>query len=155
MPVEKEIITLAVPVFEGRVSPRLDCASQMLIVHLQNGKIRDIENCNLKMVKPYQLAGFLLEKGVHKVICYHLCRRDWYTLKANGIDVLPRISGPVDEAISQYTSGQLSFSTAQPFWRQKREGRCSGMDFSQHGRRGRRWHHEFERKTKRKQKKGE
>ena len=146
---------MAVPVFEGRVSPRLDCASQMLIVHLQNGKIRDIENCNLKMVKPYQLAGFLLEKGVHKVICYHLCRRDWYTLKANGIDVLPRISGPVDEAISQYTSGQLSFSTAQPFWRQKREGRCSGMDFSQHGRRGRRWHHEFERKTKRKQKKGE
>ena len=67
---------VAIPEFNGTVAPRLDCASKIIIAHLQNGQIKDKQELNLNNVNPYQLIGILTEKGVQKVICYHLCRRD-------------------------------------------------------------------------------
>ncbi len=128
---------VAIPEFRGSVAPRLDCASKIVIAHLKNGEIKDKQELNLNNVSPYQLVGTLTDKGVKKVICYHLCRRDWYSLQANGIEVMARIRGNIDEILKSYATGNLSTSGAAPFWRKGAEGICQGR--SRRGRRGRRW----------------
>ncbi len=132
-------ITVAVPEFNGSVAPRLDCASKILIAHLKNGKIKDKQELNLNDVSPYQITGLLAEKGVQKVICYHLCRRDWYCLKANGIEVMARISGNVEGILKNLASGQLSSSCAMPFWRKGADGICRARGRTRKGRRKRGW----------------
>ncbi len=135
-------IIVAIPEFNGAVAPRLDCASKIVIAHLKKGEIKDKQELNLSRVNPYQLIGILSEKGVNEVVCYHLCRRDWYSLKANGIEVMARISGNVDEILDDLASGKLSPSTATPFWRKGREGPCRRRSGRGGGRRGRRWQKE-------------
>lgn len=130
---------VAIPEFNGIVAPRFDCASKIIIAHLQNGQIKDKQELNLNNVNPYQLIGILTEKGVQKVICYHLCRRDWYSLRANGIEVMARISGNVEEILKNLAAGKLSTLNAIPFWRKGTDGICRGKGRSRRGRRGRRW----------------
>ncbi len=125
---------VAVPIFNGAVSPRLDCATKILIAHLQNAEIKDKQELDLRAVQPYQLIGVLMENGVTTVICYHLCKRDWYTLQANGIEVLAGVSGQVDQALKAFAEGKVTPTLAKPFWRHGQERLCKGF------RRGRRRH---------------
>ena len=139
MPEKMDEIIVAIPEFNGSVAPRLDCASKILIAHLKNGQIKDKQELNLNDVSPYQITGLLAEKGVEKVVCYHLCRRDWYCLKANGIEVMPTISGNVDEILKKLASGELSSSGTLPFWRKRPDGICRARRRTRRGRRKRGW----------------
>ncbi len=132
-------IVVAVPEFNGSVAPRFDCASKIIIAHLKNGEIRDKQELNLNTVSPYQIIGILAERGVQKVICFHLCRRDWYSLEANGIEVMARINGRIETVLKGLASGKLSTSSALPFWRKRSDGTCRRKGRPGRRGKGRRW----------------
>ncbi len=99
---------IAIPVFENRISNRLDCSENILLYSVENNKIESHETVHLIRANPSLKLNMLLELGIDVLICNGIT--DFYSQKLKGykIQVIPWISGEVQEVMSQYLNGNLT-----------------------------------------------
>lgn len=121
---------LAIPVFEGRVSPRLDCASRFLLLDGASvGSAADgsgglqVEELYLDCRAPHGMAHELRRLGVEVVICGGLSALYEQRLRSCGLTLISWVSGPVEEIIAAYRRGTLRSGQRCPQNRQRRRGR--------------------------------
>jgi predicted Fe-Mo cluster-binding NifX family protein len=99
-----EVLTLriAIPVWEGRVSPVLDVAENLLLVNVDGGREvgRSVEKVGPLLLP--QRAHRISELGVDVVICGAISRPLADMLLASGIRVFPCIMGEVEDVLSSY-----------------------------------------------------
>jgi len=97
-----EVMTLriAIPVWEGRVSPVLDVAERLLLVDVDRGRevSRRVEAVGSGLLP--ERVRRMSDLGVSVVICGTVSRQMAVMLSSLGIKVFPCMRGEVDEVLS-------------------------------------------------------
>lgn len=101
---------LAVPVSSGRVSTVFDFARRLLVVDYEGG--REIERTEIALEEdlPLNRVRRLQSLGVRLLICGAVSRPLAEHLESAGVDVMPFVSGPVEEVLAAYLAGDLESS---------------------------------------------
>jgi predicted Fe-Mo cluster-binding NifX family protein len=115
---------IAIPVWNGFVSNVFDFAHRILLVDIENAKVVNRSEVDLKNESLPQRASNLKNLGVDVLICGAISRALANMVMASGIQVLPYVTGKVDNVLQGYLTGQL----VQPqfilpgFWPGARKG---------------------------------
>ena len=115
---------VAIPVFNGRVSPLFDAAQRILIVDVVDGEEAARTDRSIAGLLPWQRAKLLSENGVSDLICGAISMPMMHMLVANGVRITNNIAGSVDEVLKAHTAGTLPSSEfMMPGCRWRRRGR--------------------------------
>lgn len=101
-------MTVAVSIWEGRVSPVLDSAQQLLVVDADgNGSEIKRRTIEFPSVHPMARAQFVASLGIDTIICGAVSRQLESLLTNQGVAVSPWVKGSVDDVIDAYLHGKL------------------------------------------------
>lgn len=119
---------IAVPVWNGRVSPVFDVAERMLVVDTDGcAKTAQREESipSDPFGKPQRLAGL----GIEVLLCGAVSRPLAAMLESQGIRVVSFLAGSAEEVVDAYLEGRLSDSSYwMPGCCRRRAGRwCRGL----------------------------
>jgi len=98
---------IAMPIWEGRLSPVMDSACRLLVVEINNGRE---QSRNIYVIPPADIYGrvkFISELGVDILICGAVSQQFEQRLKASGIKISPWFRGQVDDIIIAHSNGSL------------------------------------------------
>jgi predicted Fe-Mo cluster-binding NifX family protein len=115
---------IAIPIWNGFISSVFDFAHRLLLVDIENAKVVNRSEVDLKAESLPQRAGSLKNLGVDVLICGAISRALADMVAASGIQVLPFVTGRVAEVLQAYMTGQLVRPQfAMPgFWPGARKG---------------------------------
>ena len=116
---------VAIPMFNSRVSPSFDFASNVLVATVNSGKVLDKEKYSLINLNPIRRSALLREQGVTVLICGGISNFTGRLLMSNGIEVIPMVSGEADEVLNHFIKGNMDVKKA-PITPAKETGRYSG-----------------------------
>ena len=102
-----ESMIVAIPVWQGRVSPVFDVAGQLLVVEL-NGAVESARRHeSLPDEAPERRTQRLRALGVETLICGAISRPLEALLTAGRIEVIPRVCGEAEEVLQAFLSARL------------------------------------------------
>jgi predicted Fe-Mo cluster-binding NifX family protein len=126
---------VAIPHWQGRISPVFDVAGNVLLVDILDGKEQSRRNVHLRPEGPQARAEALAELGTDVLVCGAVSRPLEMAVSAAGIEVIPQTCGDVEQVLKAFTDGRLHQGAfLMPG--------CCGRLRRTHGRRGgggRRW----------------
>jgi predicted Fe-Mo cluster-binding NifX family protein len=98
---------LAIPVSDGRVSTALDFARHLLLLEYKGD--REVKRSELVLEEqiPLNRARRLETLGVRVLICGAISRSLGEHLDSAGIDVIPFVSGTVEEVLAAYLASEV------------------------------------------------
>jgi predicted Fe-Mo cluster-binding NifX family protein len=98
---------LAIPMWQGRISPVFDVAGQLLLVELSDGREVAREEQPLSEATVEERANRLAELGVQTLICAGVSQSLETAVAERGIGVIARICRNVEEVLAAFRSGRL------------------------------------------------
>jgi predicted Fe-Mo cluster-binding NifX family protein len=98
---------LAIPIYNDNISNVFDFAHKLLLVDIENGKEANRSEVALENQFLPQRAGQLKNLGVDILICGAISRVLANIVITSGIQVLPYVTGEVDDVLQAYLTGQL------------------------------------------------
>ncbi len=98
---------LAMPVSAGRISTALDFARNLLLVEYEDGCEVGRSELVVEEELPLNRARRLEALGAGVLICGAISRSLAERLSSAGIEIIPFVSGAVDEVLSAYFAGEL------------------------------------------------
>jgi predicted Fe-Mo cluster-binding NifX family protein len=98
---------LAIPVWNGRVSPVFDTAAQVLVVDVEQASERSRREAALTESLPTWRVRRLVDLGVEVLICGAVSRPLAALLAGAGIRIVPWTAGPVEDVLRAYLGGEL------------------------------------------------
>lgn len=93
---------IAIPIWNGSVSSVLDFAQQILLVDAEGQQETGRSQVQLSQKSIQQQACLLVDMGVDVLICGAVSRPLATMLTASKIEVIPFVSGPVEEVLGAY-----------------------------------------------------
>jgi len=99
---------IAIPVYNGSVSNVFDFAHRLLLVDIETAKVVEPCEVELKAESLPQRAGRLKNLEVDVLICGAISQALANMVTASGIQVLPYVTGRVDDVLEAYLTGQLA-----------------------------------------------
>ena len=99
---------IAIPIYNDTVSNVFDFAHRLLLVEIRNGVEESRSEVSLTSESFPQRARRLGSLGIGVVICGAISRPLMSMLTVTGIDVLPYVTGGIDEVLQAYITGRLS-----------------------------------------------
>ena len=98
---------VAIPIWNGRVSPVMDTACRLLVVDFADSREVSRDTWDIPQVTiPYRVS-FLADRGVKVLICGAISHQFERMLAASGIEPIPWFGGDVDRIIAAYVGGAL------------------------------------------------
>lgn len=101
---------IVVPIWDGKVSPLLDTASRLLILDAGEGKHLTRSETFLDEQDISRRCFRIRKLDADVLICGALSRSFSDLLAANGIHVIPGISGAIEDILAAYFKGTLDQS---------------------------------------------
>ncbi len=98
---------IAIPVWGNKVSPVLDTASRLLVIDVNDQNETDRFEIYLEEQDLYRRCLRINSIEVKILICGAISRHIARMLIASGIDVIPEISGNIEEVLAAYLQGNL------------------------------------------------
>ncbi|MBN1852031.1 MAG: NifB/NifX family molybdenum-iron cluster-binding protein [Pirellulales bacterium] len=98
---------IAIPDWQGRVSPVFDVAEQVLLVDLDNPENGSRRIERLGSTAPHERVRRLTELGVDVLLCGAISWLLEALLAAKGIRVIPLVCGNVEEVVRAFRDGAL------------------------------------------------
>jgi len=98
---------VAIPHWQGRVSPVFDVAGNVLVVEICDGVENSREDVTLDAEDPQLRAARLAQTGADLLICGAISWPLEMALSAAGIDVIPQTCGDVEQVLAAFAKGQL------------------------------------------------
>lgn len=98
---------VAVPAWQGRISPVFDAASTLLVIDAENGCETHREETTLAQCGPFERARAIGELGVQTLICGAVSRPLEMALRSAQVQVIPDICGNTEEVLVAYLAGKL------------------------------------------------
>jgi predicted Fe-Mo cluster-binding NifX family protein len=102
---------VAIPQWQGRISPVLDSASDLLMVDVEAGQEVRREARQLGRVDPLARAQEIANLGVGTVICGAISAPMEARLVSAGVRVIGFTCGTVDEVLEAFLKGELASRT--------------------------------------------
>jgi predicted Fe-Mo cluster-binding NifX family protein len=99
---------VAIPAWAGQVSTVFDFARSLVLVELHGGKEVRRSEIPLDEGPSISRAGILSRFGVKVLICGAISRSLATVVAGNGIEIIPFVSGMVDEVLDAYLTGRLA-----------------------------------------------
>lgn len=100
-------MTLAAPVWEGRISPVFDVAGHLLLVDVDDGIETSRREKTVDSPTPHGWPSALSELGVRLLICGAISDELAAALARHGVRIIPWIRGEVDQVLQAYLAGEL------------------------------------------------
>jgi len=98
---------IAIPIYNNSVSNVFDFAHRLLLVEIENGKEVNRSEVALESQLLPQRAGKLKSLGVSVLVCGAISRVLANMVTASGIEVLPYVTGSIDDVLQAYLTGRL------------------------------------------------
>ena len=98
---------VAIPNFQGRVSPVFDVASRLTVVRVERRSERDRREIALLEARPEAIARSLAELGIAVLICGAISQTLERLLRHEGVRVVGQVCGEVDAVLQAYLHGTL------------------------------------------------
>jgi len=98
---------VAIPHWQGRVSPVFDVAGNVLVVEIRDGVEQSRQDVALDAEDPQLRATRLAQTGTDILICGAISWPLEMALSAVGIDVIPQTCGDVEQVLAAFVHGQL------------------------------------------------
>jgi predicted Fe-Mo cluster-binding NifX family protein len=99
---------LAVPYWEGKVSPVLDTSTRLLVLDFEREKEVSRNELLLSESDLGPRCSRITQSGAEVLICGAISRPLYRMLAAAHVDVIPWISGQVEEVVSAYLDRTLN-----------------------------------------------
>lgn len=120
---------VAIPHWQGRVSPVFDVAGSVLIAEIGDGAAEGREEVLLNGVEDPQVrAARLRECGADFLICGAISRSLEAAVLAAGVEIIPQTCGDVERVLAAFADGRLSqdaFLMPGCFGRRRRSRRAN------------------------------
>lgn len=97
--------TIIVPVFNDRISSRLDCTEYFQVVKIDKKEIRSIERIRILSSNQFEKARSLISLKPDAVICNGLTTFYEAEFHKNNIQVLPWIHGEFEDVVEKFIQG--------------------------------------------------
>jgi len=97
---------IAVPDWQGRVSPVFDVAERVVLIDL-DGECGDQRAESFASTTPHQRAQHMSELGVDVLLCGAISWPLEALLTSNGIRVVPLLCGGVEDVVQAFRDGTL------------------------------------------------
>ena len=98
---------IAIPIYGDIISNVFDFAHRLLLVDIENGKETNRSEVAIENQSLPQRAGQLKSLGVDVLVCGAISRSLANLVVTSGIEVLPYVTGHVDNVLHAYMTGQL------------------------------------------------
>jgi len=98
---------VAIPLWNGRVSPVFDVATKVLIVEIEGGVERSREDVVFHVEQPRARAIHLANTGANVLICGAISWPLEMAIAASGIEVIAQTCGDVEQVLAAFTDGRL------------------------------------------------
>jgi predicted Fe-Mo cluster-binding NifX family protein len=107
---------VAVTMFKGGVSPRLDIADSLWIYDIDKEKQTATlqEKCSAGCEQPSPLIGLLKEKEITTVVCGGCPRFFLRMLVFHGVEVAPGVMGNPDQVLNRLAQGKPPSASTAP-----------------------------------------
>ncbi|MBN2451629.1 MAG: NifB/NifX family molybdenum-iron cluster-binding protein [Lentisphaeria bacterium] len=99
---------VAIPHWQGRVSPVFDVAGRVLLADVDAGGVRSRHEVVLTDEDPQGRAASLAATGARVLICGAISWPLEMALSAAGIEVIPQICGDVEAVLAGFLNGGLA-----------------------------------------------
>lgn len=98
---------VAIPLWQGRVSPVFDEAGRILVVDVSEGRERSRQEESLCNQNPFERAKALPGMGIDLLICGMISQTQRAALDSVGIRIIPHICGLVEDVIAAFLDGEI------------------------------------------------
>jgi predicted Fe-Mo cluster-binding NifX family protein len=99
---------IALPTFNGRISPVFDTAQRLILVEVNGTNELSRGEHAIQSNSFARRAAHINELGIEILLCGAISRPLAMMIAAQGIEVVPFISGEVDEVLGAYLQGRLA-----------------------------------------------
>lgn len=99
---------VAIPTWDGRVSPVFDVAKRLLVVDVERDTEVGRSEVDLKEMRLAARVKRMTALGVHVLICGAISWPLEAMLTSAGARVIPQTCGPVDDVLRAFLAGQLA-----------------------------------------------
>jgi predicted Fe-Mo cluster-binding NifX family protein len=100
-------MNIAIPVWEGKISPVFDSASRLLIIQVEHKNEKSRFEVYLEEQDLARRCFHVQRLGVEILICGAISCHLHRMLTASGIKVIPWISGSAEDVLQSYFNGDL------------------------------------------------
>jgi predicted Fe-Mo cluster-binding NifX family protein len=107
------VVRVAIPQWQGRISPVFDVAGRLLLIDIDNGGELRREERPLARTDPLARAGELLGLGADVLICGAISAPLEAALASSGVRVIGFLCGPVEDVLAAFLHGDLA---NRAFW---------------------------------------
>jgi len=104
---EERCVKVAIPQFNGRVSPRFDYAPDFLILRLEDNKELDRKVISTRGLGPWRMIHLLEAEEVEAVVCGGIENFWAENLERGGIRIYPWVSGEIENVIHLLCQGKM------------------------------------------------
>ena len=98
---------VAIPLWQGRVSPVFDEASRILLVDISNKQEQRRQEESLISQNPFERAQLLPKLGVDLLICGMISQTQRAALVSAGVRIIPHICGSMEDVIAAFLNGRI------------------------------------------------
>ena len=98
---------VAIPHWQGRISPVFDVAANVLVVEIADGVEQARQEVAFDAEDPQVRAQRLAQTGADVLVCGAISWPLEMALSAAGIDVIPQTCGDVEQVLAAFVLGQL------------------------------------------------
>jgi len=98
---------VAIPIWQGRVSPVFDVAKRLLVVELEDGAESGRHEEAMPEAEPVSRVMRVAATKANVLICGAISRPLEEMLASAGVRVIPQIRGQTDIVLGAFLSGQL------------------------------------------------
>ena len=99
---------IAIPIYNGSVSNVFDFAGKLLLVEIENDKESNRSEIALESPLLPQRVGQLKNLEVDTLVCGAISRVLAGMVTSSGIQVLPYVTGNINDVLQAYLNGQLA-----------------------------------------------
>lgn len=98
---------IAVPIWQGRVSPVFDVAGQLLVVEWTEGRETARATHPMPETSPEDRLTLLQSLGAETLICAGISQSLEMLITDSGVRVMARVCGDVEEVLAAFVAGHI------------------------------------------------
>jgi predicted Fe-Mo cluster-binding NifX family protein len=110
---EHTMNVVAIPLFGKRVSARLDCTEEILLVSFHQGRETKREVIRCPEHHPVDRVQQLIIRGVRTLICGGVSERCARLLHGTPIEIIPWVQGDAEDVLQRYLAGEFRQESQQ------------------------------------------